>query len=173
MTVKIQMKINRKPTAAFLANYKVALAKLQASQQPAKLKTIEQIEKEGIKIQVILPLVETAPAPADSEGEPSEHPLASRWAIKGMRLAPGRSRYFIVLPAPYFATLRECGTPMQTTRHILECYKIAEDAKTVADAIEGNTPFATVFTTPFIFHSETSACLAIEETLRVIAEDLI
>lgn len=112
-----------------------------------------------------------APTPAPLPPAPlPTHPLALRWALKGMELSPTRNRYFIALPLPYIGVLQECGEPLTLTRHILEIYLIPNGATIVSDAVQDKRPIARLLTSPFYFHNSDDAIQAINQALPEISE---
>lgn len=114
-----------------------------------------------------LPPPLTDPDP-DADDQPALAPtfLSSRWVVQSLTLSPGKTRYIVGLPLPFFAIVRECGKPLATTSHILEIYK-AQDTSSSVDA--QSTPKnlqSRTFTPPFIFHSIDQAKLIIAQAIN-------
>lgn len=177
------MKIKARTSPAFLLAYQASLAKLKAQQSAPlpRLKTMEEIKAEGVKVSIVLPTPPAAPEvhpphfikviDGHKDGTETEHwvhPLCHR-AMLGIKLA-GKSKWFVALRGNYFLVVRECGKPFQMTRHILECYKLESMTGSVNDILEANKPFFTSLSKPFLFHSETEAVKMIEAVLPEIAE---
>lgn len=163
MLYYIMPKFRPTVSPAFLANYKLALAKLQKQKQQSPAIPIPP----AIELQA--PSLPSEPA---EDTQPPEHPLAHRWAILNIKLAPGRARYHVPLRGNFLLVVRECGRPMQSARHICEFYRLpSPDHKlTVEDALEDNKPFASILSAPFLFHSKSEAHQAIATAVADIAE---
>lgn len=113
----------------------------------------------------------TAPTqtPVEILSSVEEHPLAHRWAVKSIRLSPDKRKYFVTLPTPYFAIIRQCGASLATVAHFADFYTVPPGATHLSHILD-NKPFATIFTPPFVFHSSEAALQSIELTVLDIAE---